>query len=50
MPCVLLSFDDEQILMWRGREWKSMYGEEVPRMYLPAGDGSSVTDSSGTYD
>ncbi|XP_010270955.1 PREDICTED: CRS2-associated factor 2, chloroplastic [Nelumbo nucifera] len=24
VPCVLLSFDDEQILMWRGRYWKSM--------------------------
>ncbi|KAL7610672.1 CRS2-associated factor 2, chloroplastic [Lactuca sativa] len=25
VPCVLLSFDDEQILIWRGRDWKSMY-------------------------
>ncbi|KAL1194142.1 CRS2-associated factor 2 [Cardamine amara subsp. amara] len=25
VPCVLLSFDDEQILMWRGREWKSRF-------------------------
>ncbi|KAM7484221.1 hypothetical protein LguiA_000230 [Lonicera macranthoides] len=25
VPCVLLSFDEEQILMWRGHEWKSMY-------------------------
>ncbi|XP_021742935.1 CRS2-associated factor 2, chloroplastic-like [Chenopodium quinoa] len=25
VPCVLLSFDDEQILMWRGHNWKSMY-------------------------
>lgn len=49
VPCVLLSFDDEQILMWRGREWKSMYRDEVPRMYLPSGDGSSATDLSGTY-
>ncbi|KAG2328406.1 hypothetical protein Bca52824_011134 [Brassica carinata] len=23
--CVLLSFDDEQILMWRGRDWKSRF-------------------------
>nr|XP_048322485.1 CRS2-associated factor 2, chloroplastic-like [Ziziphus jujuba var. spinosa] len=23
VPCVLLSFDDEQILMWRGSNWKS---------------------------
>ncbi|XP_044489945.1 CRS2-associated factor 2, chloroplastic [Mangifera indica] len=27
VPCVLLSFDDEQILMWRGNDWKSMYPE-----------------------
>ncbi|KAK4356431.1 hypothetical protein RND71_025402 [Anisodus tanguticus] len=26
VPCVLLSFDDEQILMWRGKDWKPMYG------------------------
>lgn len=25
VPCVLLSFDDEQILIWRGRDWRSMY-------------------------
>lgn len=25
VPCVLLSFDDEQILMWRGHDWKSLY-------------------------
>ncbi|OVA13536.1 RNA-binding [Macleaya cordata] len=25
VPCVLLSFDEEQILVWRGKEWKSMY-------------------------
>ncbi|CAD6231534.1 unnamed protein product [Miscanthus lutarioriparius] len=25
VPCVLLSFDDEQILMYRGEEWKSRY-------------------------
>ncbi|KAF9612301.1 hypothetical protein IFM89_038871 [Coptis chinensis] len=27
VPCVLLSFDDEQILMWRGKDWKSIYPE-----------------------
>ncbi|XP_057810993.1 CRS2-associated factor 2, chloroplastic isoform X2 [Salvia miltiorrhiza] len=46
VPCVLLSFDDEQILMWRGREWKSMYRDEVPRRYLPSANGSSPTDLS----
>ncbi|XP_060169628.1 CRS2-associated factor 2, chloroplastic isoform X2 [Lycium barbarum] len=30
VPCVLLSFDDEQILMWRGRDWKPMYGNAPP--------------------
>ncbi|OEL29009.1 CRS2-associated factor 2, chloroplastic [Dichanthelium oligosanthes] len=25
VPCVLLSFDNEQILMYRGKEWKSRY-------------------------
>ncbi|EPS59439.1 hypothetical protein M569_15368, partial [Genlisea aurea] len=28
VPCVLLSFDNEQILMWRGKEWKSVLGDE----------------------
>nr|GLL44590.1 CRS2-associated factor 2, chloroplastic [Ipomoea trifida] len=22
VPCVLLSFDDEQVLMWRGKDWQ----------------------------
>ncbi|KAG6426601.1 hypothetical protein SASPL_110827 [Salvia splendens] len=43
VPCVLLSFDNEKILMWRGREWKSMYRDEVPRIYLPSANGSSPT-------
>ncbi|CAJ2636184.1 unnamed protein product [Trifolium pratense] len=25
VPCVLLSFDDEKVLIWRGRDWKSKY-------------------------
>ncbi|PWA71932.1 RNA-binding CRS1 / YhbY (CRM) domain-containing protein [Artemisia annua] len=30
VPCVLLSFDDEQILIWRGHGWRSMYhGEPI---------------------
>ncbi|KAL2925964.1 CRS2-associated factor 2 chloroplastic [Bienertia sinuspersici] len=35
VPCVLLSFDDEQILMWRGRDWKSMY-PDTPTSVLPS--------------
>ncbi|KAK1553233.1 hypothetical protein Q3G72_031371 [Acer saccharum] len=27
VPCILLSFADEQILVWRGKDWKSMYPE-----------------------
>jgi hypothetical protein len=27
VPCVLLSFDKEQILMYRGKEWKSRYSK-----------------------
>ncbi|KAH6763215.1 RNA-binding CRS1 / YhbY domain-containing protein [Perilla frutescens var. hirtella] len=46
VPCVLLSFDDEQILMWRGREWKSMYKDEIPKIYLPSVYVSSATDIS----
>ncbi|KAM7264318.1 hypothetical protein ACFE04_002001 [Oxalis oulophora] len=30
VSCVLLSFDDEQILMWRGQDWKSIYPEARP--------------------
>ncbi|XP_077240488.1 RNA-binding CRS1 / YhbY (CRM) domain-containing protein isoform X1 [Tasmannia lanceolata] len=30
VPCVLLSFEQEQILMWRGKDWKSMYVETLP--------------------
>ncbi|PWZ03955.1 CRS2-associated factor 2, chloroplastic [Zea mays] len=29
VPCVLLSFDDEQILMHRGKEWKSRYSKPL---------------------
>ncbi|KDP33722.1 hypothetical protein JCGZ_07293 [Jatropha curcas] len=29
VPCVLLSFEDEHILMWRGRDWKPFLTEPV---------------------
>ncbi|OIT40294.1 PREDICTED: CRS2-associated factor 2, chloroplastic [Nicotiana attenuata] len=41
VPCVLLSFDDEHILMWRGKEWKPMYGN-APAVVSSRIDG--VTD------
>ncbi|KAJ0532018.1 putative RNA-binding, CRM domain, YhbY-like superfamily, CRS2-associated factor, plant [Helianthus annuus] len=28
VPCVLISFEHEHILMWRGQNWKSMFTEE----------------------
>ena len=34
VPCVLLSFDNEQVLMWRGQDWKSMY-EDAPWASIP---------------
>ncbi|KAL4203030.1 hypothetical protein AMTRI_Chr02g266500 [Amborella trichopoda] len=38
VPCILLSFDDEQILMWRGQDWKSMYQDTPPTV---SGDNST---------
>lgn len=29
VPCVLLSFDNEQILIYRGKEWKSRYSKPL---------------------
>ena len=34
---MLLSFDDEQILMWRGHDWKSMY-KRSPKALSPVRD------------
>lgn len=47
VPCVLLSFDNEQILMWRGQGWKSMY-QDAPLALTPteagiAGDFNSLS-------
>ncbi|CAL4976529.1 unnamed protein product [Urochloa decumbens] len=48
VPCVLLSFDNEQILMYRGKEWKSRYSKpltlipKVPKNYPMS---SNVTSS-----
>ncbi|KAK9086213.1 hypothetical protein Syun_028607 [Stephania yunnanensis] len=50
VPCVLLSFDDEQILMWRGESWKSRY----PKSHAPVKDdeshneGTSSSSTSGS--
>ncbi|XP_073299813.1 CRS2-associated factor 2, chloroplastic [Primulina huaijiensis] len=47
VPCVLLSFDDEQILMWRGKDWKSMYRDEPPAINLSSGNGARFVNTSG---
>ncbi|CAH2080527.1 unnamed protein product [Thlaspi arvense] len=39
VPCVLLSFDNEQILMWRGKDWKSMYPEAPTSSLADVGNG-----------
>ena len=46
VPCVLLSFDDEQILMWRGSDWKPKYlNASLPSN--PADDVATDLDGSG---
>lgn len=47
VPCVLLSFDDEQILTWRGHGWKSMY-QGAPSFLIPVvADVASGLEGSG---
>ncbi|KAK0574504.1 hypothetical protein LWI29_024662 [Acer saccharum] len=51
VPCVLLSFADEQILVWRGKDWKSMCpeGPAIPQNFDTAG-GLDVSDLIGSGD
>ncbi|PAN30962.1 hypothetical protein PAHAL_5G384100 [Panicum hallii] len=44
VPCVLLSFDNEQILMYRGKEWKSRYSK--PLTLIPKVPKNNPTVSS----
>ncbi|KAL9240954.1 hypothetical protein vseg_015118 [Gypsophila vaccaria] len=44
VPCVLLSFDDEQILTWRGRDWKSMYPDNPIMLPTPSNDSGDLYD------
>ena len=44
VPCVLLSFDDEQILMWRGRDWKSRF-LDYPLTPIPSE--TNIADDAG---
>ncbi|XP_062158824.1 CRS2-associated factor 2, chloroplastic [Alnus glutinosa] len=50
VPCVLLSFDNEQILMWRGRDWKSMYEYAPLASISPAVGIAGGLDGSGKDD
>nr|GMD76807.1 CRS2-associated factor 2, chloroplastic [Ipomoea batatas] len=42
VPCVLLSFDDEQVLMWRGKDWQPRF-KDVSRAFRSA---VGVTDDT----
>ncbi|XP_072955393.1 CRS2-associated factor 2, chloroplastic [Typha angustifolia] len=57
VPCILLSFDDEQILMWRGRDWKSSYLTHMPSVSglkqsdnFVSSDLNSSGQSTGSHD
>ncbi|KAK3160758.1 hypothetical protein QOZ80_1BG0064050 [Eleusine coracana subsp. coracana] len=58
VPCVLLSFDNEQILMYRGKEWKSRYSKplklipKVPKknLAMPSDVSTSDTDEASDTD
>ncbi|KAK9052739.1 hypothetical protein SSX86_029369 [Deinandra increscens subsp. villosa] len=47
VPCVLLSFDDEQILIWRGHGWKSMYQGALTSSGHTSESIANDTDCSG---
>lgn len=44
VPCILLSFDNEQILIYRGKEWKSRYSK--PLTLIPKVQKSDLSVSS----
>ncbi|XP_027098156.1 CRS2-associated factor 2, chloroplastic [Coffea arabica] len=52
VPSILLSFEDEQILMWRGKDWKSMYRNDASGLRSAFhGIANSMTSSdSGSSD
>ncbi|RYR65139.1 hypothetical protein Ahy_A03g011116 isoform B [Arachis hypogaea] len=47
VPSVLLSFDDEQILMWRGKDWKSMFPQPPPLSRPSEAGITGNSDSTG---
>lgn len=50
VPCVLLSFDNEQILMWRGQDWTSMYQDAPLASNCPEVGIAGGLDGSGNDD
>ncbi|KAK8954407.1 hypothetical protein KSP39_PZI002640 [Platanthera zijinensis] len=53
VPCVLLSFDNEQILMWRGKDWKSRYHAPfslVPKISTKDAESSSYSGETDDGD
>ncbi|KAK9147125.1 hypothetical protein Sjap_007028 [Stephania japonica] len=48
VPCVLLSFDDEQILMWRGESWKFRYPESHAPVRNDEGHNKGTSSMSTT--
>uniref|UniRef100_A0A0E0JHV2 CRM domain-containing protein n=1 Tax=Oryza punctata TaxID=4537 RepID=A0A0E0JHV2_ORYPU len=52
VPCILLSFDNEQILMFRGKEWKSRYPKpltlipKIRKNNLPMSSDESSSDEA----
>ncbi|KAK8968019.1 hypothetical protein KSP40_PGU013038 [Platanthera guangdongensis] len=53
VPCVLLSFDNEQILMWRGKDWKSRYHTPfslVPKISTKDAESSSYSGETDDGD
>uniref|UniRef100_J3KZC2 CRM domain-containing protein n=2 Tax=Oryza brachyantha TaxID=4533 RepID=J3KZC2_ORYBR len=56
VPCVLLSFDNEQILMFRGKKWKSRYPKpltlipKIQKNNLPTSSDESSSDEATDAD
>ncbi|ONK61649.1 uncharacterized protein A4U43_C08F32150 [Asparagus officinalis] len=49
VPCVLLSFDEEQILMWRGHGWQPRYRAPTPSISkVDKNDTSALSDAEGS--
>ncbi|KAL4563900.1 hypothetical protein LXL04_027948 [Taraxacum kok-saghyz] len=50
VPCVLISFEHEHILVWRGRSWKSMFPQENMPQETNSNSNSNSDSNSGDAD